>query len=54
VAVAVAFHGQVNGNSISYKGNKYIIADPTYIGSSVGMCMPQFVSISPKVVELAE
>jgi hypothetical protein len=52
VAVAVAFNGQVNGNSISYKGNKYIIADPTYIGSSVGMCMPQFVSTSPKVVEL--
>jgi hypothetical protein len=54
VAVAVAFHGQVNGNAISYKGNKYIITDPTYIGSSVGMCMPQFVSTSPKVVELTD
>lgn len=52
VAVAVAFNGPVNGNSISYKGSKYIITDPTYIGASVGMCMPQYVTTSPKVVEL--
>lgn len=52
VAVAVAFNGPVNGNSISYKGNKYIITDPTYIGASAGMCMPQFLTTSPKIVEL--
>ena len=54
VAIAVAFNGSVNGYAINYKGYSYIIADPTYIGATAGMCMPQFVNIKPKVVELLE
>lgn len=50
-ATAIRFSDQnVSGDSYVYSdGNKYVICDPTYIGASVGQCMPQYVSTKPQV-----
>ncbi len=37
------------GDSYNYKGKKFYISDPTYIGASTGMCMPTFVSVTPEI-----
>lgn len=51
-ACAVKFNATINGDALTYKGNKYIICDPTYIGASAGMEMPQFAKENPKVIEI--
>lgn len=51
VATAVYFGGEnVEGDYVMVNGKKYIICDPTYIGASIGMVMPQFKSVSAKVL----
>lgn len=40
VFVAVLFNEPVKGDFIDVDGDKYLICDPTYIGSRIGMCMP--------------
>ncbi len=37
------------GVSYQYKGDRFYISDPTYIGASTGMCMPAFVNVSPEI-----
>lgn len=39
----------VTGDSYTYRGQRFIICDPTYIGASIGMCMPSFRSVEPEV-----
>ena len=39
------------GDGYIYKNQNYIICDPTYIGASIGQCMPLFTNIKP-IVEL--
>lgn len=47
---AVAFTDPVeNGTSYEYKGKRYYICDPTYIGARIGRCMPRYVKESPKI-----
>lgn len=31
-----------------YQGDRFVIADPTYIGATVGMAMPSYVNLKPK------
>jgi hypothetical protein len=50
VAAAVQFKDDLPGDYIVHGGNKYIICDPTFIGARVGMCMPQFINLEPKVI----
>lgn len=50
VATAVCFSEQVEGDYIMVGRKKYIICDPTYIGATIGMAMPQFKSVSAKVL----
>ena len=50
-ACAVKFSSEINGDSITFNGAKYIICDPTYIGASAGMSMPQFANEKPKVIK---
>jgi len=50
VATAVRFSEQVAGDSINYKGERYIITDPTYINASAGMTMPDFKQYTPVVI----
>ncbi|MEC8104974.1 MAG: hypothetical protein VX133_14675 [Pseudomonadota bacterium] len=50
VAAAVAFTGQVKGDSIVYTGRHYTVTDPTYINARAGMTMPQFAGQTPEIV----
>lgn len=50
IATAVCFTERVEGDYILVNGKKYVICDPTYIGASIGMAMPQFKSVAAKVL----
>jgi hypothetical protein len=39
--------------TVLYQGKHFVIADPTYIGASVGMPMPFYAKLQPsRVVEI--
>lgn len=42
---------QMNGDGYMYKGKAFYICDPTFIGASIGQCMPNYRNLKP-VVEL--
>ena len=50
VATAIAFNTEVAGDSVMYKGKRYVISDPTYINANSGMTMPDFKQFKPKVI----
>lgn len=52
LASAVCFTEPVNGDYIQLNGRKYIVSDPTYIGASVGMTMPNMDNQAAKVILL--
>ncbi len=52
LASAVCLKQQVNGDYISFDGDVYTICDPTYIGSPVGITMPEMDNRSAKVIKL--
>lgn len=52
LACAVNFPGTVNGDYILLEGKKYIITDPTYIGASVGVTMPDVNNSKVRVILL--
>lgn len=39
-ATAVAFTEPVSGDALEYRGRRYLICDPTYIGAEIGSRMP--------------
>lgn len=39
----------VVGDGYEYQGRTYLICDPTYIGASIGCCMPNFRRVKPKI-----
>lgn len=39
----------LNGDNYTYKGRRFLISDPTFLGASTGMCMPQFKTTTPKI-----
>jgi hypothetical protein len=40
-------------STVEYQGKRFVIADPTYIGASVGMAMPFYAKLKPdRVVEI--
>lgn len=41
----------MNGEGYMYKGKAFYICDPTFIGASIGQCMPDYRNVKP-VVEL--
>lgn len=52
LATAVHFTTPVTGDYISLKGKKYIVCDPTYIGASIGMTMPEMNNSKAGVIML--
>ena len=50
VATGIKFNANINGDYVLINNEKYIICDPTYIGASAGMCMPQFKSVNPEII----
>lgn len=39
----------IEGTSYDYEGKVFFISDPTYIGATTGMCMPQYRSMKPNI-----
>ena len=52
VATAVQFTEAVEGDYVTYKGKRYTICDPTYIGASIGCSMPDYKSAKIDIIEL--
>jgi hypothetical protein len=52
IATAVNFKEDVPGDYISWQGNKFIMADPTYINAPLGLTMPQYVNTKADIVEV--
>ncbi len=50
VATAVHFTDKVAGDSISYRGQTYTVADPTYVNAKAGMTMPDYKNIKPALI----
>ncbi len=50
VATAVALPGETMGDYVMFLGQKYIVADPTYIGAPVGMAMPRYARMKTSVI----
>lgn len=48
-AVAVTLNVNADGDNYVYKGKKYLISDPTFLGAATGVCMPQYRSVTPKI-----
>jgi len=47
---AVSFtDSSVSGDSYTYRGKTFIICDPTFIGSSIGQCMPSYKHVRPEI-----
>lgn len=52
IATAVCFgDADVPGDSFLFQGKKYVVCDPTFINASIGMTMPQFRTVKPKLIE---
>lgn len=54
MATAVRFNSDIKGDSVRYKGKKYIVTDPTYINADIGNAMPQFKKVKPKVIPIGK
>lgn len=50
VATAVRFNESVAGDGVNYKGQRFVVADPTYINANAGMTMPDFKRFKPTVI----
>jgi hypothetical protein len=50
LAMAVHFDEEIKGDHIDFKGKRYIVCDPTYIGASIGMTMPDMDNSTAEVV----
>lgn len=52
LASAVAFNSEQNGDYLTYKNQKYIVCDPTYINAGVGRTMPGMNNQEAQVIAL--
>jgi len=53
VATAVRLrHVKAGVATVDYDGKRYVVADPTYIGASLGMAMPQYANVRPEVIRI--
>lgn len=50
IAAAVCFNKEMEGDHLLIEGRRYTICDPTFIGASIGACMPQYKGVSPVVI----
>ena len=54
LATAVRFSQDVAGYYVMMNEAKYVVCDPTYIGASVGECMPQFQNTAAATIVVYE
>lgn len=51
IATAVRFNSAApRGDSVTHGGRRYVVADPTYIGASLGMTQPAYLRTVPTVI----
>jgi hypothetical protein len=50
IATGVKFNEDVKGDKVLYGGKVYVVCDPTYINADIGMAMPQFKKVNPKII----
>lgn len=50
IATAVKFNDPVSGDRLRIENEIYVICDPTYINANIGMAMPQFKNVLPKII----
>lgn len=53
IATAVNFKTDIEGDNLVYKGERYIVADPTFIGAPLGLTMPEYRNKEATIIELA-
>ncbi len=46
--MATAIHVPLAGDSVNVLGERFVVADPTYINATVGQAMPQYKSVIPE------
>lgn len=51
VATAVRLTGEITGDYVVYRDEKYILADPTYIDAPVGLTMPGMKNSTAEIVD---
>lgn len=49
MCVAVNVNDQIKGDHLVINSEKYYVCDPTYIGATIGMCVPKYKARSAKV-----
>ena len=49
--LAVNVPGKIDGYYVLIHEDRYYVCDPTYIGSKLGMLMPQFEDIQPEIID---
>lgn len=52
MATAVRFSVHVEGESVTIDGRRFVVCDPTYINSNIGMTMPRFKRVEPSVIKV--
>jgi hypothetical protein len=52
VATAIHFNSDVPGDFLILNGEKYVIADPTYINAPVGLTMPGMINSKARIIDL--
>jgi len=46
--MATALYIPLEGDSVSVKSKRFVVADPTYINATIGMSMPKYREIKPE------
>ncbi len=52
VATAVKFNEEVGGAQLQCNNESYTVCDPTYFGSRIGQCMPEYLNKPAKFIEI--
>lgn len=53
IATAVKFSNNFSGDYVVRNNKKYMVCDPTYINSKLGMAMPKFKKMKPEIVRIS-
>lgn len=54
VSTAVQFKNNLLGDKIVHNSSQFVVCDPTYINANVGMSMPKFREVKPKIIDFQQ
>ena len=52
ISTAVHFQNELSGDRVVYNSTNFLVCDPTYINANIGMVMPKFKEVKPKIIDL--